>query len=579
MTPEGKPFFAATYIPKTARYGRSGMIELIPQVETVWRERRGEIDQTSAQITQKLQEAFEKNAGDEQLGSEALRTAFEHLARRYDASNGGFGGAPKFPTPHNLLFLLRYWKRTGDVQALHMVEHTLEKMARGGIYDWVGFGFHRYSTDERWFAPHFEKMLYDQALLLMAYTEAAVATGNKKYKRIAEEIVEYVLRDMTDPTGGFYSAEDADSEGVEGKFYLWNSAQLVDLLGEKDGRLVADLFGVEAAGNFSEEIAGANILYGKKPCEDTGGEGGLSVDELRDRLDGIRRRLFDHRETRIHPHKDDKVLTDWNGLMIAALAKSARAFDNPEHAEAAIKAARFVLHTMRDGDGRLRHRYREGEVGIPGNLDDYAFLVWGLIELYETTLDVAYLKTAVELNEKMEALFWDERDGGFFFTPGDGEELIARVKEIYDGAVPSGNSVAMLNLARLGRITGEPRFDERAHVLGRVFFEEVNRSPSAFTLLLSAVEFGTGRPREVVIVGNLGSEGTRAMHRALNRLYLPNMVVLFRPEDEKEPEISQIAPFTVTQTTVDGSATAYVCEDYTCGVPTTDIDTMLNMLK
>jgi hypothetical protein len=578
MTPDAKPFFVATYLPKTGRYGLAGMVEFIPQIEAIWRNRRDEVHTTATQITEQLQKVFSRDAAETGPGEETLTSAYEDLAARFDAVNGGFSGAPKFPTPHNLLFLLRYWRRSGERHALEMVERTLAHMARGGIYDHIGFGFHRYSTDERWFAPHFEKMMYDQALLVMAYTECFLATGNDEYKITAEEILAYVLRDMTDAAGGFYSAEDADSEGEEGKFYLWRERELIDLLGEDDGRLIVDLFGVEMSGNFAGEIEGANILHLRRPIERAAESIGVPESELRSRMERLRRTLYAAREKRIHPHKDDKILTDWNGLMIAGLAKAARAFDEPRYAEAAERAVRFILGNMRTGEGRLVHRYRDGEAAVAANLDDYGFLVWGLVELYETTFEAALLKTAIELTDDMNRRFWDT-GGGFYFAPDDGESMIVRTKGAYDGAVPSGNSVAAVNLTRLGRLTGDPRFEEQAEKIGRVFFDEVRRAPSAFTFFMTAVELGVGPSREVVIVGDPRSADTRAMKRAIHSVYAPETVLLFKSSLEKDPDISRVARFTASHTALGGAATAFVCENYACGMPTTDVGEMLAALR
>jgi len=579
MTPEAKPFFVATYLPKTGRYGLTGMVELVPQIATIWKNRRDEVSTTSTRITEQLQRIFAREAGEKEPGVETLASAYDDLAGRFDAVNGGFSRAPKFPTPHNLLFLLRYWRRTGERHALEMVEHTLGRMARGGIYDHVGFGFHRYSTDERWFAPHFEKMLYDQALLVMAYTECFLATGHGEHRRTAEEMLAYVLRDMTDAAGGFYSAEDADSEGVEGKFYLWTEKELLDLLGEEDGRLIADLFGVGSSGNFAGEVDGANILHMTYDAERSAENFGARERGLSSRWEEIRRTLFAGRERRVHPHKDDKILTDWNGLMIAGLAKAARAFDEPRYAAAAEKAVRFILGNMRTRDAGLYHRYRDGEAAVPANLDDYAFLAWGLLELYETTFDAAHLSAAIELTEEMSRRFWDAAAGGFYFAPVDVGSMIVRTKGLYDGAVPSGNSVAALNLIRIGRLTGDPRFEDRAGKIGRVFCDEVERAPSAFTCFMTALELGAGPSREVVIVGDPRSSDTEAMIRAVRSTYAPEVVLFFKPYPEKDPAVSRVAAFTAPHTAIGGMATAYVCEDHACRMPTTDVGELLTSLR
>ena len=570
MTPEAKPFFVATYLPRTGRHGMTGMVDLVPQITTMWRNRRKDVDVASSQIAEHLETVFARRPASAGPGMETLDAAFSDLSARFDESNAGFGRAPKFPSPHTLLFLLRYWKRTGEPRALEMVERTLDQMARGGIYDHVGFGFHRYSTDERWFAPHFEKMIYDQALIAMAYTEAFLATGEEAHKRTAEEIFLYVLRDMTDPAGGFYSAEDADSEGIEGKHYLWTEKEISSLLGEDDARLIVDLYGVESAGNFAEEVGGANILYIRRPIEKTAEDIGVEPDELRRRLDGIRRVLLEARGRRVRPHKDDKILTDWNGLMIAALAKAARAFGEDRYAAAAKKAVDFITASMTTREGLLYHRYRDGEAAVAGTLDDYVFLAWGLIELYETTFDAGYLENAIDLTEKTIRLFWDPAAGGFYFTSEDGEAMIVRTREIYDGAIPSGNSAAALNLLRLARLTGTTRLEDYADKIGRLFHEDLTRAPSAFTWFMAALDLARGPSREIVIVGDPDSPDTRAMVREVRGVYAPEAVVLFKSSVEKSPAITRLAPFTRSQNAIDGKATAYVCRNHSCGLPTTN---------
>ncbi|MFQ5510463.1 MAG: thioredoxin domain-containing protein [Candidatus Krumholzibacteriia bacterium] len=578
MTPDQKPFFAATYVPKESRFGRTGMVGLIPQIRTAWEERRSEVADAADKVTGHLSDYIGGREAGADLDSTQLHVAYKYFAAHFDKTNGGFRTAPKFPTPHNLLFLLRYWKRSGEAAALEMVEQTLDAMSRGGIYDHVGFGFHRYSTDDRWFAPHFEKMLYDQALLTMAYTEAYLATGHERHRRIAEEILAYVLRDMTDPSGGFYSAEDADSEGIEGKFYLWSQAQLRELLGGESAGWIGNLYGVQDKGNFAEEVEGGNILHLPRAVAAAAAEAGIDETDFRARLERVRAAMFEARRKRVHPHKDDKILTDWNGLMIAALAKAGRAFDEPRYVQAAGKAARFILDTLRDDRGRLLHRYRDGEAGIAGKVEDYAFFVWGLIELYENTFDAEYLRTALDLNGVLVDHFWDDKQGGFFFTADDAEALIVRTKEIYDGALPSGNSVAMLNLIRLGRMTAESAHEDRASGIGRAFYDEVSKAPAAFSFLLTALDFGVGPSFEVVIVGDPAADDTRAMDRALNSLYVPNKVVLLKPAGEGGSQISRIATFTESHAALEGKATAYVCRNYRCELPTTDVRTMLDLL-
>jgi uncharacterized protein YyaL (SSP411 family) len=582
MTPDKRPFFAATYIPRAGRFGLIGMMELIPGVRELWASRRGEALNVSGRIATLLQQTSQGMPGAE-LNETTLELAYEQLAKLFDGRHGGFSNAPKFPTPHNLLFLLRYWKRTGDSAALDMVEKTLQAMRRGGIYDHVGFGLHRYATDSQWLVPHFEKMLYDQAMSAMAYTEAYQATGKGDYGKTAREIFTYVLRDMTAPEGGFYSAEDADSEGEEGKFYLWTQEEVFRLFGDEERDFVARVFNIEKDGNFAEQRtgrkSGVNILHVTKSLEELASDLILSRSDLESHLEAIRQKLSAYREKRVHPMKDDKILTDWNGLMIAALAKGAQYFDEPEYAEAARHAADFLVGNMRKTDGRLWHRYRDGQAGVQANLDDYAFLVWGLVELYEAVFAVKYLRVAVELTEDMLRHFWDGDTGGLYLTPEDGESLLVRKKEIHDGAIPSGNSVAMLNLLRLGRMTATPDWEEKAAAVGRAFSQSVKQSPSAHSQLMVALDFGVGPSYEVVIAGNAQAEDTSTMVKALRTRFLPNKVVLLNPDEQDSPEMSQLAAFTRNQTSIEGKATAYVCLNYNCKSPTTDVNKMLELLS
>jgi hypothetical protein len=581
MTPDKKPFFAATYIPREGRFGLVGMMQLIPHIRELWSTRRGEALRLSNEVVSALQQASPDAPG-EQPGESTLELAYEELAKRFDGRHAGFGSAPKFPTPHNLLFLLRYWRRGGNKAALDMVEKTLQAMRSGGIYDHLGFGFHRYSTDAEWLVPHFEKMLYDQAMPAMAYTEAYQSTGKEDYGKTAREIFTYVLRDMTTAEGGFCSAEDADSEGEEGKFYLWTQTEVRQALGQQEAEFTEKVYNVAAGGNFTEQAtrrkSGANILHLTKTPKELASDLNLSEQNLLARLEAIRQRLFDYRDRRVHPMKDDKVLIDWNGLMIAALAKGAQALEEPRYAEAARRAADFILGNMRKGDGRLLHRYREGQAGVEANLDDYAFLVWGLIELYETVFQVEYLRAGLELTGDMVRHFWDEGSGGFYLTPDDGEGLFVRKKDIYDGAIPSGNSVAMLNLLRLGRMSADSDLEEKAARIGIAFSKTVKELPSAHAQLMVALDFAIGPSYEVVIAGQARAEDTRAMLEALRTRFLPNKVVLLNPDERESPEIAELAPFIRNQSSIGGKATGYVCMNYNCRLPTTDIGKMLELL-
>ncbi len=582
MTPDKRPFFAATYIAKTSRFGRTGMVELIPRIRQIWATRRDEVLKSAKQIMSVLQKV-EKATPGKDLDRSVLDKGYQELAQRFDKEYGGFSNAPKFPTPHNLLFMLRHWKRSGDKKALAMVEKTLQQMRMGGVYDQIGYGFHRYSTDRKWLVPHFEKMLYDQALLSMAYTEAFQASGKGIYRNTAREIFTYVLRDMTAGEGGFYSAEDADSEGVEGKFYLWEEDEIRRILEKEEADLFIRVFNIKKEGNFEEEATGrkegANICHLMKSMPEIARDLKVSEEEMKDRVRSAREKLFQVREKRVHPHKDGKILTDWNGLMIAALARGYKVFGDDEYARATKKATNFILKRMRKPDGRLLHRYRDGEVKIDANLDDYAFLIWGLIELYEALFETHYLKTAVELNKNMLRHFWDETSGGLFFTPDDAETLIVRKKELYDGAIPSGNSVAMLNLLKLARLTGDHALDAKAAEIGRAFSDQIRQLPSGYTQFLISTDFAIGPSYEVVIVGFAGSRDTIDMLGALNTRFIPNHVAIYRPSDQKSPDIDKIVGFVKNYVTVKGKATAYVCLDNACKAPTTHIKEMLVSLK
>jgi len=570
MTPEKKPFFAATYIPRTGRAGQAGMMEIIPRIKEIWDKKRDELLGSADRILDYLKQAQSQPSDQAaNLDGAFLERGYAALASLYDPQNGGFGTAPKFPAPHNLFFLLRHWHRTGDKHALQMVETTLQAMRLGGIYDHVGNGFHRYSTDAEWLVPHFEKMLYDQALMAIAYTEGHQATGKEEYARTAREILDYVLRDMTSPQGGFFSAEDADSEGEEGKFYVWTAEELKETLDKEEFKLFIRLFDVHESGNFEK---GGNILRLRSSLCDAASVLKISEQDLYDQLEKIGAKLFLARVKRVHPLKDDKILTDWNGLMIAALAKAAQALPeakDDKYARAATKAADFILKEMQTGEGRLLHRYR-GEAGISANLDDYAFLIWGLIDLYETVFDAKYLKAALQLNQTMMQHFWDKDQGGFFFSADDAKALPLRKKEFYDGAIPSGNSIAMLCLLRLMHLSGGTELEEWAWDLARSF-AAAGEQPLGHSMLLSSLDYALGPASEIALLGSLQDAGITRMLQALRSRYLPNKSVVLVCKEE----IGVIAPFTKNLARVEGKTTAYVCTDHVCSLPVTSPEKMM----
>ncbi len=581
LSPDKKPFFAATYIPKETRFGVIGMIELSRMMIDSWRNQRGRLTESAQRCVDNLRQRTPGRKGREpDVG--LLDAAYREIEQKFDSLNGGFGNTPKFPLAHSLLFLLRYYKRNGNLNALHIVEKTLQAIRDGGIYDHVGFGLHRYATDPQWVLPHFEKMLYDQAMLSMAYTEAYQATDNEEYRRTAKEILAYVMRDMTSPKGGFYTAEDADTGGEEGRFYLWTLKEIEDVVGADNLDFIKKVFNVEEAGNFFDQASGSktgmNMLYTGRPIVRIAADMRVSEREILHSIEILRQRLFLARQERTRPQRDDKVLTDWNGLMIAGFAKAATVFDERVYADTAAKAAHFILSTMRNSDGRLFHRYRYGETAIPAYLNDYAFLIWGLVELYEAKFDAKFLKIALDLNRDMIDHFADRENGGFYLTPDDGEHLPVRQKEIHDSAVPSGNAVAVLNLLKLSRITGDSGLKRIALEAARAFSADIERSPSASAQMLCALDFAIGPSYEVVITGDRNSVDTAAMLRALRDSFVPDKIVLLRDPKEQDG-ITDIAPLVHYQVSVGGPATAHVCQDYHCEPPTTNPDRMLELLQ
>lgn len=578
MTPEKRPFFAGTYFQRETKFGRTGLQDLIPRIKEVWEKHEIEVLDSANQITEALQQTNLPQPGGDP-GISELDLAYRQLYEKYDKEHGGFGLAPKFPTPHNLMFLLRYWKRTGNSEALEMVKKTLEAMRRGGIYDHLGFGFHRYSTDPVWLVPHFEKMLYDQALTAMAYIEAFQATGIAEYAQTAREIFEYVLRDMTSPEGGFYSAEDADSEGEEGKFYLWTCDEISRVLDSEEALIFNNVYHIESDDvpvpeNGSD--TGRHIIHLEERLKEIAYELEIPEESLREQLERIRQKLLATRDKRVRPLRDDKILTDWNGLMIAALAKGASVFNDRRYSNAAKKAADFIFKNMVAPDGHLYHRYRDGQAALSGNLDDYAFLVHGLLELYEDTFEAEYLKKALSFNNYLTEHFRDEKSGGFFFTTDHGETLLTRQKVSYDGAVPSGNSIAMSNLLRLARITGNTDLEDKAAGIGRAFYQAVKDIPANHTQLMCAVDFALGPSYEVLVTGGPQDRDTAKLLQTLKRAFIPVKVMIYVPPDDIE--IKRIAPFTANYPVDKEKPKIYICINHECRLPTTDVKKALELM-
>lgn len=571
LTPDRSPFFVTTYVPRESRGGRIGMLELLPRLADYWESRRNEVDRSAAEIVEALRLATSVPEGPNP-GLAEVDAAVHTLRMNFDPENGGFSSAPKFPSPHTLSLLLRVWSRTQEPEVLTMVTRTLESMRRGGIRDQLGGGFHRYSTDARWILPHFEKMLYDQAMLSLAYTEAYTATGNGTFAAEARSTLDYVVNELTDPVGGFHSAEDADSEGEEGRYYVWSESELAAVLtNQADLELASDAYGIEPEGNFRDEASGrrpgTNVLIAAElPADLAVGHGG-SPEQVAERLEDIRQRLLHARGARERPLRDDKVLTDWNGLMIGALARAGAALGEPKYVSAASRCAHFIQDNLRK-NGRLLHRWRDSEAAIPGMADDYAFLAWGLLELYRATFDLIWLERAQETADMLISGF-EAPDGGFFGTVAGGEEQLVRVIETSDGAIPSANSIAAGILIELAHLTGRSDYEDTVHRLLGAVGGRIAGSPVAHTALLQAVDRLNGEPMQLVIVGSREDAEVAQMLALVHREFLPRVAVLYKPIGDPDAcaKLADIAPFTEFMESVDGRGTAYICRGHSCDAP------------
>ncbi|TMN21457.1 thioredoxin domain-containing protein [Lentibacillus cibarius] len=560
MTPDKVPFYAGTYFPRESKYGMPGFMDVITQLHQKYKQDHERITEVTQSVTDALAKTVSAKS-EHRLTKDMTDKAFKQLGNRFDAVNGGFSSAPKFPAPHQLLYLLRYHYFTGNTAARKMVEHTLDAMAAGGIYDHVGFGFARYSTDEKWLVPHFEKMLYDNALLLMAYTEGYQVTKNERYKTVSEQIISFVMREMRSPGGGFYSAIDADSEGVEGKYYVWDYDEVMQILGEQRGNLYTTVYGITPRGNFEGKNI-PNLL--QTDFQAVASDNDLTTTELLEELEKARKQLLDAREKRVYPHVDDKVLTSWNAMMIAALAKAGSAFNEPAYTDTAKETMAFVERNLIQDD-RLMARYRDGDVRFNGYLDDYAFLIWSYIELYEATFSVSYLEKARSMASRMIDLFWDDEEGGFFFSGQDSEQLLTREKEVYDGALPSGNSVAAAVLTKLGHLTGETDYLDKLDEMYYAFYDDVRQATAASTHFIQSLLLSENPAKEVVVIG-----GPDPFTAELQQTFLPDVALLAGDDTEK---LAAAAPFTSSYRKLDGQTTVYVCENFTCHQPTTDMET------
>jgi hypothetical protein len=591
LTHDLKPFYAGTYFPPDSRYGRPGFRDLLEAIHKAWLTNRQKILQSADQITAHLQQRTAPQATDANLTEALLAKAYNQIAASFDSHYGGFGNAPKFPRPVTFNFLLRYYHRSGEKKALEMTLRTLRKMAEGGMHDHIGGGFHRYSVDDQWRVPHFEKMLYDQAQLAVSYLEAYQITKEPFYAEVAQDILDYVLRDMTGPHGAFYSAEDADSplpenpeEKGEGAFYVWTKKELGEILGAETGKIFNYYYGIEENGNALSdphgEFTGKNILYVAHSLDETAKQLGKSPAEINKLLQKSRQKLFQVRATRPRPHLDDKVITSWNGLMIGAFARGYQALDEPRYLKAAERAASFIVAKLYDPDQKiLLRRYRDGAAGLEAHLDDYAFLVYGLLDLYEAALDVKWLAHAIDLTEKQIALFWDKANGGFYDTSGKDETVLLRMKEDYDGAEPTGNSIAALNLLRLAQMTDNDDWKQKGAQTIATFADRLQQYPSIMPQMLAALEFQLDKPKQIIIAGVPEAADTQKMLREIHSRYLPNKIILLADGDEGQKHLSKYLPFIASVSILNGKATAYVCENYVCKLPTTDVAVMAGLLE
>jgi len=573
LFPDTRPFYAGTYFPPRADYGRPGFMEILQAIKTAWLTDRESLNLSAEQVTSLLRKETPDGARSPEKAW--LDKGFSQLEESYDPKYGGFGQAPKFPRPVVIDFLLRYYKSTGRKAARDMALVTLEQMAGGGMYDQIGGGFHRYSVDGRWRVPHFEKMLYDQSQLVFAYLSAFQLTGDSVYKKTVVEVLEYVLRDMRHPEGGFYSAEDADSvnpynpgEHGEGAFYLWTEEEIDTLLTEKQAALIKAYYGVKEKGNAlhdpQKEFTGRNIFYRDKELSEVARGAGLSEEEAGGLLQDGRSCLLSHRQDRTAPHLDDKILTSWNGLMISAFARAAMVLEEERYLAAANQATDFLLEKL-TVDGELVRRWRDGDARYAAGLDDYSFFVQGLLDLYLASHDSIRLQAAVDLTAKMIRIFADEK-GGFYDTP-QSTQLLTRMRAAYDGAEPSGNSVAAMNLLRLAGLTGNKEWAALATEGIESFGKTLSTYPPAMPMMLSAMDFQMDKPRQIVIAGALEDDDTRELLTEVHSRYLPNTLLLLADGGKNQQFLRGGLPFIGTVKKIDGRATAYVCEDFTCRIP------------
>ena len=585
MTPEAQPFFAGTYFPKETRYGRIGMTDLVPKVKEMWSSSRDSLQSNALDIMLKLKNINKPIRNKGNIAKDAIEKSFSWFVNNFDEVHGGFkGGRNKFPIPHNYMFLSRYYDSTNDKRALEILEKSLVNMRMGGMYDQIGYGFHRYSTDKKWFVPHFEKMLYDQALLVHSYLDAYLVTKDNRYRDVVDEILEYVMRDMTSKNGGFYSAEDADSEGEEGTFYLWTKSEVNEILGESDGGFMNTVLNISSSGNWHEgKSNGTNIPYLSSDSEQLSKQFNISSSEFSERFNKCRTKLFLHREGRVHPQKDDKILTDWNGLMISAIARAGSVLNNKKYKKAALAATEFstknLISTDEKSKNYLYKLHRNGISTKVGLIEDYSFMLWAYIEMYQMTFDSKYLKISKNIADHIITHFWDKEGWSFYFTPDYGEELIVRAKEVYDGAIPSGNSVAAYNFIRLSRILSNPKYEDYCSKILSAYSRRLNGSGSGKSMMMQAVQYMNGPSYEVLVIGDSDSNQYKDLLNLISKSSQINKVVISYDE-KKNTEIEELIPFiTEFPKGQKGESVIYVCQDFSCQLPTSDINQALKQLE
>ncbi len=573
LTPDLKPFHGGTYFPPQDMYGRPGFPRVLQAIATHYEENRDDINQAASRLAEYVEQVTNIQPGKTEINYDLIQSSYEEMNRRFDEMRGGFGTEPKFPHSMDLSLLLRYYHRTGDENALKMVELTLEKMARGGMYDQIGGGFHRYSTDARWLIPHFEKMLYDNALLAKTYLEAYQLTQKPFYKRIAKETLDYVLREMTSPEGGFYSTQDADSEGKEGKFFIWTPDEIHGVLGDEKGKIVCRYYGVDESGNFEH---GTSVLHVSEEPETVAKRFDIDVEELNQIIKEANCKLFAEREKRVKPGRDEKILTDWNGLMISTMAFAGNVLDEPRYAKAAGDACDFLFDKLMD-DGRLLHTYKDGKAHTSAFLSDYSSVINGLIDTYETNRNPKRLEQAIHLNKAMIERFWDEGQGGFFVSDDSHETPVARSKSPLDNAVPSGNSIAVLSLLRLSEMTGEIDYRAKAETSLQFFSDLMKQIPAGFAQMMCALDFLLASPKEIVLTAH-EQNAIDDFQKALFSRFIPDKVVLYADSQSRD-QLEAISPVAKDKKPLDGQTTAYVCQNFTCKEPVLSIDALMDQLE